>query len=316
MGSKLCRMGWVILAAALFGWVPTIRAQQVFDASQYWRLLEETIILLHSDDPAEADLEAAAARWEAVEQVRTPNGDMQPVDASYIASKLRDPETNRQRLRSDLESILARQRTFQRPTTGTSENQTLLNEVLSDDAFDYSEDEPNFVERLWARLVGWILNLLGRLIGSTPLQQFSGGLITIFAVLALTVVLFFVVRMILRDFVSEAELEESLEREKVLTADSALSRAQTFSEEGDYRTAVRYLYLSCLLSLEERGLLRYDRSLTNREYLRSVAHVPELANLLRDVVNIFDRVWYGYQPITSETYNKYAAQVQALRRRT
>ena len=76
------------------------------------------------------------------------------------------------------------------------------------------------------------------------------------------------------------------------------------------------LPLGLLNGLIARGLLRYDRSLTNREYLRSVAHVPELAGVLQDVVNIFDRVWYGYQPITPETYDRYAAQVQALRRRS
>jgi hypothetical protein len=41
------------------------------------------------------------------------------------------------------------------------------------------------------------------------------------------------------------------------------------SSEGDYRTAVRYLYLSLLLLLEEHGLLRYDRPLTDREYLQA-----------------------------------------------
>ena len=75
-----------------------------------------------------------------------------------------------------------------------------------------------------------------------------------------------------------------------LTADAALQRAQTFSAGGDYRTAVRYLYLSTLLLLEERGLFRYDRSLTNREYLRRVAHDPTLSAILQDVVEVFDRV--------------------------
>ena len=97
-----------------------------------------------------------------------------------------------------------------------------------------------------------------------------------------------------------------------LTAESALRRAQTLSQGGDYRTAVRYLYLSTLLLLEERGLLRYDRSQTNREYLRSLKGRPELASVLRDVIEVFDRVWYGFQPLDEAAYHHYAAQVQNL----
>ncbi|MCB9160947.1 MAG: DUF4129 domain-containing protein [Caldilineaceae bacterium] len=99
-----------------------------------------------------------------------------------------------------------------------------------------------------------------------------------------------------------------------LTADAALRRAQEFSAGGDYRTAVRYLYLSSLLLLEQHGVLRYDRALTNREVLRRVAHDPTLAAVLQDVVDVFDRVWYGYQPLDEVTYQRYAAAVDTLKR--
>jgi hypothetical protein len=39
-----------------------------------------------------------------------------------------------------------------------------------------------------------------------------------------------------------------------------------------------------------------------------------LASLLREVVEVFDRVWYGYQPLDETTYQKYAAQVAELHR--
>jgi hypothetical protein len=98
-----------------------------------------------------------------------------------------------------------------------------------------------------------------------------------------------------------------------LTAELALQRAQELSTGGDYRTAVRYLYLSSLLLLEERGLLRYDRSLTNREYLRTVAHRPELAAILREVIDVFDRVWYGFQTLNPGEYEAYVLRVETLR---
>jgi hypothetical protein len=67
--------------------------------------------------------------------------------------------------------------------------------------------------------------------------------------------------------------------------------------------------------LDERNLLRYDRSLTNREYLGSIADRPELAITLREVIDVFDRVWYGFQPLDEKAYNLYVAQVNELRHR-
>ena len=61
-------------------------------------------------------------------------------------------------------------------------------------------------------------------------------------------------------------------------------------------------------------MLRYDRALTNREVLRRVAHDPTLAAVLQDVVDVFDRVWYGYQPLDEVTYQRYAAAVDRLKR--
>jgi hypothetical protein len=65
--------------------------------------------------------------------------------------------------------------------------------------------------------------------------------------------------------------------------------------------------------LDEQGLLRYDRSRTNREYLRSISSKPELANPLRDVIDVFDRVWYGFESVDEETYQSYVKHVDDLR---
>ena len=65
--------------------------------------------------------------------------------------------------------------------------------------------------------------------------------------------------------------------------------------------------------LDERGLLRYDRSRTNREYLRSVSSKSQLATPLRDVIDVFDRVWYGFESVDEQTYQSYLQHVDELR---
>jgi len=67
------------------------------------------------------------------------------------------------------------------------------------------------------------------------------------------------------------------------------------------------------LVLDEKRLMRYDRSRTNREYLRSLSSKPELVKPLRDVIDVFDRVWYGFENVDEQTYQSYVKRVDELR---
>src|SRR5262249_55824162 len=157
------------------------------------------------------------------------------------------------------------------------------------------------LDRLFSRRSGPAGNKAGA-------AQLVEPLVTALLLIFLAVLLVYALQSILADFAAEAVLASDAENAgEPLTADSALRRAQELSGGGDFRAAVRYLYLSTLLRLEEHGLLRYDRSLTNREYLKRVAHDPNLVAVLRDVVEVFDRVWYGYQPLDATAYQRYAS---------
>jgi hypothetical protein len=100
------------------------------------------------------------------------------------------------------------------------------------------------------------------------------------------------------------------------TSDMARERAAASEAASDYRNAVRYLYLSSLLMLDERGLIHYDRTLTNREHLRQVAEKAQVAEALRPVVNTFDDVWYGFAPINELLYQQFRQDVDRLRQLT
>ncbi len=104
------------------------------------------------------------------------------------------------------------------------------------------------------------------------------------------------------------------EGEGVATSGEAIQRAQGASAAQDYRLALRLLYLASLLKLDEIGALRYDRALTNREYVRQVVLQPALASALRPVVETFDEVWYGVRPVTAEGYATFESDVQELMR--
>ncbi|MFW6068477.1 MAG: DUF4129 domain-containing protein, partial [Chloroflexota bacterium] len=129
-------------------------------------------------------------------------------------------------------------------------------------------------------------------------------------------ILYFVFRRFRREIAIDAEPGIAGEDSDPQDASRAMDRARDLSKIGDYRQALRYLYLSTLLLLEERGLIRYDRSRTNLEYLQSVGDHPQLATHLREIIQIFERSWYGLQIPDAQTYDRFERQVQSIRELT
>lgn len=85
------------------------------------------------------------------------------------------------------------------------------------------------------------------------------------------------------------------------TAEDWQTRAVRLADGGDYRLAIRSLYLALLVALHRRQLIAYDESKTNWEYetelrgklrRRQVAGASPLDGFTR-LTGTFDLVWYG-----------------------
>jgi hypothetical protein len=190
-----------------------------------------------------------------------------------------------------------------------------LKEILARPEFQWKEGQaiqpPNWLADLYERF----LNFLDRILFGAANVVYQGqDLLKVAVVLLFLLALYFISRGLSRSLAQEAQLAaEAGTNDELLTSQSAFKRAETLSMQGDYRNAIRYLYLSSLLILDEQGLMRYDRSRTNREYLRSVSSKPELAKPLHDVIDVFDRVWYGFESVDEQTYQSYVRHVDELR---
>ena len=133
------------------------------------------------------------------------------------------------------------------------------------------------------------------------------------AAAALGAIVFFFLRQIRMNLISEAQdegTETALER--VETEKAALAHAETAEAASDFRGALRYLYLSAILHLQERGVLPYDKSLTNREYLHEAQNDVDLYAALGPAITVFDEVWYGYKPCDAETVANYRSLLQKV----
>ncbi len=131
--------------------------------------------------------------------------------------------------------------------------------------------------------------------------------------IALGIVVVFFIRQIQRNLIREVRDEEpEIAADHVDTEKVALARAETAVESNDFRGALRYLYLSAILHLQERGILPYDKSLTNREYLHQSPVDIDLQATLGPAVSVFDEVWYGHKPCDAETVASYRNLLQKI----
>jgi hypothetical protein len=93
---------------------------------------------------------------------------------------------------------------------------------------------------------------------------------------------------------SAAPVHEELPEARLL-----LQQATEMMQQGKYPEAIRFAFLALLAHLQNRGLLRYDRSRTNREYQTDLRNVPDLARVFREATRPYERAWYGRVPVTS-----------------
>ena len=188
----------------------------------------------------------------------------------------------------------------------------LFRSILARPEFQWQEEQVLQMPDWLVRFYDWMEWISNRVLSAT----FRYGRVPLIVAAALLFVLslLYISRSLSRSLVREAQLAaEGSDDDETLSSKGAMQRAHALSGQGDYRSAIRYLYLSSLLVLDEQGLLRYDRSRTNREYLRSISSKPELAKPLSDVIDVFDRVWYGYESVDEQTYQSYVGHVEKLR---
>lgn len=88
--------------------------------------------------------------------------------------------------------------------------------------------------------------------------------------------------------------------------DEWLRLARDLAARGEYRLAVRALFLASLAGLAARGALSIARHKSNRDYLREferrARNHADWQQALRDSVRSLERVWYGSFPADALTY--------------
>ncbi len=205
-----------------------------------------------------------------------------------------------------------------------------LDDVLRDRAFH--EAEPNIVQRQVIRAQSWVGEQVRRLFrpfqrarppnapadtpGAGPLARLFAALgspiILILLVLVLAAVIAFFITRRFRTRKKKAKEEAPLPPR---TAAEWWQHADALATRGDYRAAIRALFLGTLTELDERRLVPFDRALTDREYLREAQRQQRwLIEPLRPFVRLVEEIVYANAPCHAAEYATARGYMDAVRR--
>ena len=302
----------ILVLSSWFLVVPQAFAQsQPPDLATYTGWVREAFAAAQRSD--RLGLEDAATRLVATSSVRLPGVATIAVDNGWLRDALQSAEPDLPAIAARLGAII--DALAQPPSTAPADAREQLQRMLDQPPFKQPDaiQNPAWLREFFdwlGRLLENIFRPLGRI---SPTGSRTGAwVIAIIGALLLVGVLAYLLRGLRRGVVAGAHADDH-DPAVHLTAKTALDQAGGLARGGDYRTAVRYLSISALLWLDERDILRYDRALTNREYLERVRDNPALHERMTPIVETFDRVWYGHLPIDAESFATYEQQVEALR---
>jgi hypothetical protein len=310
---------WLLLAAALGKGLPVVAQDAAESLPPAPVTLEDYVAALRAaqdalDDATDpAALSTARATLAEVEQVALPNGTV--VTLTPLLGE-RDEELAPDAAAARVETVLAQLAAAEGDDTAA--RLATLAAVLAGPAFAQGESP-------WTAFLRWLAEWLDRLLpdpspvsGSSPAAEGAGDIAAwIFgggAIVAIVLLLAYWLRGLIGSFVASAETSSAEEPAGDLpqTPAEARQRAAGSANAGDYRSAVRNLYLAALLTLEQHGLVPADRSLTNREVLARVGSDQPLAAHLQPVVETFDDVWYGVHEPDAGVYRAYTRAIDDL----
>ena len=99
-----------------------------------------------------------------------------------------------------------------------------------------------------------------------------------------------------------------------------LAMGRDWAQKGDFRRALRALYLASLAFLSRRELLRLAVHKSNGDYVREVtrraASLPDVIASFREAATTFDGAWYGRREVTREVLSEFETTVERLQRAT
>ena len=284
----------------------------------YRQLLQDSLTSLQSNPQSAPDV---AQRLESIDRVSISDQSTVQVDLSAIVSWLKATPPQVDQAETSLATMLAQ---FDRADSASTSSdqisaaQAQLDSILKRSEFQSQDGKSHSSIFGWigahVRAIVWpilgpIVHVIRRSLGGVaPWRTIGVIALVVIGILVVVTMVVGPVRAIRRLFGPRIARYTGEAAPAVLTAAELRHEAEELARDSSYRLAVRTLYLAALVRLDERGLLRFERTLTNREVLRSAAghDGATLSQRLAPLVERIDRYWYGTDLCTLEEYREFA----------
>ena len=194
-----------------------------------------------------------------------------------------------------------------------------IREILSRPAYQPEPETPvgAFLRKVLRKIRAFLgeiylalTHLLERLLGAGAGSGWIGNVLLVVILLLGLLALVYFGRKIRRPQVKRKKTRVILGEEVALdsTSRDLAEAGLAAARAGDFRTAVRKLYVSLLYELSERGLIELEDSATNHEYLRKAARFAGVAAPMGYLTDRFDYIWYGMFPASENDFADYLAR--------
>ena len=157
---------------------------------------------------------------------------------------------------------------------------------------------------------------------------FTGLLFVLAAILAAGLIFLIGKALLAKMAAAEADMDGSgIELEEIDLEDEDVTASQLPEDEwmrlarekmaaGDYRLALRALFLATLAHLGDQRILTIARSKSNGDYLREMRYrgrAPEpVKEAFHENVRAFERAWYGWHEVTPETMEGFTRNYERI----
>lgn len=175
---------------------------------------------------------------------------------------------------------------------------SVVQRLQGEKAFAYAND-PQFWVKEESQDSKTIFDYLVDFFGSTAVK-------TILYFLAIGAVVFIIFRLIMTNnllFYSSRKKhpDEETFLEQEVDPDSIDSKINEAVTAGNYRLAVRFLYLKTLFRLNDAGLISYHTQTTNHDYLAELSG-NRLGKEFTFLTQVYEYVWYGEFEVNAEQF--------------
>lgn len=186
-----------------------------------------------------------------------------------------------------------------------------LQKFREDPAFDYAEGIEE--ESWWTRFKRYVTlqweKVLDRLFGGLQASAFWAKFFQLLPYIILMISISLIFYLLIRLNPATSVLSPSRKAQLSLREEEDIIRSGNIKElidravkEGNYRLAVRFHFLHLLQQLTEKGIIVYNSSKTDEDYLHEIHE--DYKGLFKKLSRIYDFSWYGHFEPDKEMYQK------------